>query len=103
MIQHKKLLDLKISEKIRYLYYFRSAAGWLEDIKGSELRRMTIVKMEEFTEGLCRGLDLHRYRGECTDRHAHHQSAIGIPEWQLPVFLVIIIHHKSIKVMLFDE
>ena len=77
--------------------------GRLENIKGSELRSMSIIKMMKFTNGLSRWLDIHDHRCVFAYRRTYHQTTIGIPKRQLTVFLVIAVNDVCVKVMQFNK
>lgn len=100
MIQHNSLLDLKISVmKIDVQCSSDQETGRLKDIKRGEIGYMSFITKDEFPDRFCRGVKFNNHRSELTNGSIYHESAISVPEWQLTVFLVIIINHIRIKIM----
>jgi|GEM_PF-2761765 len=77
--------------------------GRLENIEGSELGGMTVIKMMKLTDGFCGWLDIHDHRCVFAYGRTYHQPTICITERQLTVFLVITVNDVCIEVMQFNK
>lgn len=79
--------------------YPSGTTGRLENSEGCELGIILFIGMMKFTGGLGERTDLHRHRRHFKDADIYQLAASRIPEWQLLVAVVVIVHHNGVHIM----